>query len=266
MIFSTNEQGGDRKVYCGWSCALLSAASSGEGRLVSVEEETKPTTKPHPPNFHKDQESADRCWACSGSGLLDITEDDWDFARKLKDDGYHQTSNKYRIFSQCPKVPSFDELCPPRADCPDWLRKRLQQAYDNETGESGARSHGINEITATPGQFRAFKKLCDPSWKPPPPRPGPRAEDTARLLEQTEAWLRSKGWTKEGPNCWTAPKSIQDARAHRGAGRYVKTDLSHAVNTQRLVDGGIPRAQQNEILAKEERERFLREQTESGDW
>ena len=78
-----------------------------------------------------------------------------------------------------------------------------------------------------------------------------KAEQITWDRKQVEGWLVSKGWTKEGEGEWTAPEELRAARASRGADRYVKTTFGHAVNTQRLMDGGIPRRDQRRILDDE---------------
>ncbi len=67
-----------------------------------------------------------------------------------------------------------------------------------------------------------------------------------------EDWLISKGWiSDDGGDTWTASEELRAARADRGVFRYVGTTLQHAVNTQRLLDGGIPRAEQREQLKQQ---------------
>lgn len=106
----------------------------------------------------------ERCLACNGSGALDSTPEIRALAAQLVKEGWKQVSAKYRRIARA-VLPSFDESVTLAPGVPDWLRKRLQQAYHSSMiyalRDGG---DGIEQRELSPAEFRAYKKAGGGWW------------------------------------------------------------------------------------------------------
>lgn len=119
-------------------------------------------TQPHPEGYHRDEAARQRCWACSGSGKLDISENDWGHAQLLIVQGWKSTSNKYRHIARSVNL-AFDAYVTLAPNTPKTLQTALRDAWrranDYRLRVHNADDPTVETLTLTVGQFRAFKAL-----------------------------------------------------------------------------------------------------------
>lgn len=120
----------------------------------------------HADGFHKNEETKARCWGCSHPEMFASTVDDETFARKLVEDGFYQTSNKYRGVARM-LVPKFEDALTVYPEVPEWLHQELKRWRERgiRGGFPGASRESEEHLELTPGQFFAFKRLTRVDWR-----------------------------------------------------------------------------------------------------
>lgn len=118
---------------------------------------------PHPPDFHKDDEARSRCYGCSHPELLEPTDDDVEYVKKLIAEGYHSCSNKGRhvgivLTNEGNPLPPFERTITVSPEMPDWFVEKLRDWYENNRRNGGwVRMHG-QKLTLSAAQYIAFKR------------------------------------------------------------------------------------------------------------
>lgn len=110
----------------------------------------------HPDGFHKSPGARARCYSCSAPEKLIASEEDKALARRLLDEGYLSTSNKYRTVSRA-NVPPFEQAITFSADVPRWMVEQMKHSYESWE-RWGARVHG-EHVVLTAAQFLEFRRI-----------------------------------------------------------------------------------------------------------
>lgn len=117
----------------------------------------------HPDGFHKDDEAKARCWGCSHPEKLVWSVEDEALAQRLIAEGWLSTSNRYcHIARAC--LPPAEVALTLATGLPEWLAEEMRREYKKWT-RRGLRVHGdregsgIESMTLTPAQYRAFRHL-----------------------------------------------------------------------------------------------------------
>lgn len=121
---------------------------------------------PHPPGYHKDEDAKERCWGCSHPELLEVSDADWVEAQRLIDEGWQQTSRKYRGVARV-VLPPFEEAVKIAEGVPAWVLAEMKRSYEYLKSSMLSRQDlpEVVHLTLPIGVFSAFSKIRNNEWR-----------------------------------------------------------------------------------------------------